>query len=97
MPVRWAEAHCAWGSGERARPCIHHPHHLSIGAKCRPGMSWMWDSGSFHVVPSWSLRAGAGGCGPRWGRAQGSSVLAAEGLALGASNIGYFLLFSFRK
>lgn len=40
------------GSGEWARLCIHHPHNLSIRAKCRPGMSWMWDSGSFHVVRS---------------------------------------------
>lgn len=88
------------GSGERARPCIHHPHHLSIRAKCRPGMSWMWDSGSFHVVPSrlsgepasrcWGLR-------PEVGQGPAEQCSRRRGPGTGSQNTGYFLLFSFRK
>lgn len=83
------------GSGEWARLSIHRPHDQSIGAKCRPGMSLMWDSGSFHIVPS---RLSMGLCQPavrgpgaaaREGAGSwGDPVLVKEGSVLRASHPG---------
>ena len=54
VPAWWAEAHCAWGQ-RRVGKAVHTPppRFNRSEQSAGQGMSWMWNSGSFHIMPSW--------------------------------------------